>query len=548
MLPWTVLGIEQEGASERDVKRAYARLLKQHRPEDDPAGFQRLHTAYQRALAILAREKNAGVAAHVTQGLYPTTQPEDLETRPTPQPTVPIFEEPPLDANEPPPFAVPPTFAQPPTDPSTKEASAPNFAPPPQFVPPPPRKPTAELPPELIVKDIDIEEVLQSLERDDDHMPMRVLDAVLLHDRRGLRIKLAKRMLEDSARFSNAASVRFATRLAMLLAFRNSHLTERLMNMIFQIVPASERDRVLAGPNWLLDIAPEFKATINKGHWDFWCAAISNPNAINWDSKLAGFALGEADRLGQASPLGYWDGYDLLDEIVPPARQLWNLRRTTESKTSAYSIHRKSKKKRFKIPPGAFLLVVAVLLMFNAEHVMNLYHGITSRISESMPPPTTAAVEPGWTQYKDVRSFFVDAETQESMNINEEKIIVIGKRSSSGSFVYSAVLENYVRDFPTRAAYDKWKMEHGLATNTPPIRTRNQMFDEDVLRGMEILRERNQRQKEYQQIPSFNPFENPPRKIVPDSPIDLNPSSFGTSHPSVLESRTPGRIIPPTIP
>ncbi|WP_282244665.1 hypothetical protein [Stenotrophomonas sp. PS02300] len=36
---------------ERGLKRAYARLLKQTRPDEDPAGFQRLHDLYQHALA-----------------------------------------------------------------------------------------------------------------------------------------------------------------------------------------------------------------------------------------------------------------------------------------------------------------------------------------------------------------------------------------------------------------------------------------------------------------------------------------------------------------
>lgn len=46
---WSVLGLEA-GADERSVKRAYARLLKVHRPDEDAAAFQRLREAYDRAL------------------------------------------------------------------------------------------------------------------------------------------------------------------------------------------------------------------------------------------------------------------------------------------------------------------------------------------------------------------------------------------------------------------------------------------------------------------------------------------------------------------
>ncbi|MGH8053672.1 MAG: hypothetical protein ACREP4_07115 [Stenotrophomonas sp.] len=44
-----VLELEQ-GADERTIKRAYARLLRGNRPDDDPEAFQRLHEAYQTAL------------------------------------------------------------------------------------------------------------------------------------------------------------------------------------------------------------------------------------------------------------------------------------------------------------------------------------------------------------------------------------------------------------------------------------------------------------------------------------------------------------------
>lgn len=48
--PYDLLGVGDD-ADERTIKRAYARLLKRHRPDDDPEGFQRLNEAYQAALS-----------------------------------------------------------------------------------------------------------------------------------------------------------------------------------------------------------------------------------------------------------------------------------------------------------------------------------------------------------------------------------------------------------------------------------------------------------------------------------------------------------------
>jgi len=54
-------------ADERTIKRAYAKALKVIRPDEDPAGFQQLHEAYQRALAQCARrQEQRGGADGVT--------------------------------------------------------------------------------------------------------------------------------------------------------------------------------------------------------------------------------------------------------------------------------------------------------------------------------------------------------------------------------------------------------------------------------------------------------------------------------------------------
>jgi len=48
---WDILGMEPT-ESTRDIKRAYAKKLKNTRPDDDPFGFQQLHNAYKTALYI----------------------------------------------------------------------------------------------------------------------------------------------------------------------------------------------------------------------------------------------------------------------------------------------------------------------------------------------------------------------------------------------------------------------------------------------------------------------------------------------------------------
>lgn len=55
MNPWTLLGLDAD-ADTRSIKRRYAQLLKQHRPDEDAEAFQRLREAYEQALAHAAAE------------------------------------------------------------------------------------------------------------------------------------------------------------------------------------------------------------------------------------------------------------------------------------------------------------------------------------------------------------------------------------------------------------------------------------------------------------------------------------------------------------
>lgn len=62
--PWNELGLDGP-ASLEEVRRAYAQRVKEVHPEEDPEGFQRLHTAYQQARQQARRAKRAGQTAAV---------------------------------------------------------------------------------------------------------------------------------------------------------------------------------------------------------------------------------------------------------------------------------------------------------------------------------------------------------------------------------------------------------------------------------------------------------------------------------------------------
>lgn len=81
---WALEVLELDAsADERAIKRAYARLLRSNRPDDDAAAFQRLHEAYQTALHWQRHQQALATtdaeAPDDGQDPWPTAQPDALE-------------------------------------------------------------------------------------------------------------------------------------------------------------------------------------------------------------------------------------------------------------------------------------------------------------------------------------------------------------------------------------------------------------------------------------------------------------------------------------
>lgn len=87
--PFEVLGLKRKDASEADVKRAYAKCLKETRPDDDPEGFMQLRQAFTHARNIArANDANAqnlqSETPHDTADLKENTQTGPSDTAPEP--------------------------------------------------------------------------------------------------------------------------------------------------------------------------------------------------------------------------------------------------------------------------------------------------------------------------------------------------------------------------------------------------------------------------------------------------------------------------------
>ncbi len=109
--PWGVLGLWPQ-ASERDIKKAYARLLRQTRPDEDPKGFQALVAARDLALVYARRAEALRRDATPLEGrgaaeTGPAAEPAGADNAKAPLPKGEVF--PPAkdraDAPPPPPVA-----------------------------------------------------------------------------------------------------------------------------------------------------------------------------------------------------------------------------------------------------------------------------------------------------------------------------------------------------------------------------------------------------------------------------------------------------------
>ncbi|MBF0676318.1 J domain-containing protein [Pseudomonas sp.] len=96
---WEILGLKAD-ADLRSIKRRYAQLLKIHRPDEDPQGFQRLREAYEQALLACEEEGSEPPFASLMVEA-PASSRAQLPEAPLPQPAILPVESAPVSDSEP---------------------------------------------------------------------------------------------------------------------------------------------------------------------------------------------------------------------------------------------------------------------------------------------------------------------------------------------------------------------------------------------------------------------------------------------------------------
>lgn len=274
--PWSILTLDPDTATVRDVKRAYAMLLKVHRPDADPIGFQRIHGAYQMALAML--------------GNHDQRETTRLELEPNPSASEPT----------PPAIAPPSPLAQ--LEANVREAAT--------------GKDSAALNSalkslQLAVRNHpdripewgaflcsqfpDTNEPFQHLEAEDvfllmeagcHALPLRMLEWWWKINRTKHLKSLAERCLSRYPAFDEPAAVHIQARLVLLLAFIDAESAQKLANLTYPKLPPHSRSMIMNAIDERIGMGDLF-SSIPYTTRRFWEERIfpPEPDQVSWPEQ-----------------------------------------------------------------------------------------------------------------------------------------------------------------------------------------------------------------------------------------------------------------------
>ena len=386
--PWSVLGLDPDAATERDVKKAYAALVKQNRPDRDPDAFQHIHRAYEVALAQLQHSQRALVAP-----LASADEPDSPPSEPTQaQPATPTLPEEWLTAESEMRQALSEAdnlrlqqcmgrlrelaCANPALVATWEQSLLQTFET--KFI--------------QLAHSIRDEDVQLMIRERREHLPEAMLGFWQATGARLQMEALADFLLGQKPPLDFPATVLLQARLSLYLAFANLSKAEQLTNAVFPLMPPQMRDWILPRLENRLAIAKIFRTlpAENRRYWEQ-NLCPNDEETIVWDEPTLRTQFRE---LTIRCPSD-WPGYQILSEVIP--KPLFN-RMTLQFRPVSPQIQSASLTKEPTFPKF-FLhaLILIALFAFRNIHTCSENNG---RVRNDWKPETIPKSE-NWRSLND---------------------------------------------------------------------------------------------------------------------------------------------------
>lgn len=398
--PWQILELDPGSASEKDIKIAYAKLVKLHRPDIDPEGFRRVREAYEIGLAVI---RESTFEATRTTASTPVSTPQATLTSPAPTETT-SAAEPPLGIESP---TLPPSLtdaenavhrAQTASDQAAAARAIGSL-----FF-------TCRLidagsagirlwqeslhrvtggRSDLVAAGVTCTQLLAEMEAGSSiiaHACIGHWEAVGDTDS---MVKLAEAMLSEPRRVDAPEAALVALRLALETGFPSPALSMRMVNLAFPHLDRETREQLLPRIEQQSQTGAIF-AGFRDDQMRFWHQRFRRPSASwNWNDPAAEAAI---EYLASAH-YSEWSGYELLKEVAP-ANWLERLQLAQKNKAEAKAassvvghVHRA--KYGFKIPIFGWLNLIWLMPLLAYLSV-----SVLTRKPERTKP---TVVSPGWS-------------------------------------------------------------------------------------------------------------------------------------------------------
>lgn len=301
---WEILGLDASTATEREVKSAYARLIKKHRPDEDPEGFQKVRQAFEAAMAWLASGRDRGSETVI----IPNDPPPEPSAAPVPPALIEVEMEviAARDANNLATMALAMTKLLP-----VCLAIAPGAAGVQLWQDSLRRVTEGRV--ERLVPGILTAQLMTELEHGTAVITHAVLDHCEMANEMTPALALGSAILESPKRVASYEASIAALRVALLTGFLVPMNVPKLCNIAFPHVDKQARETLIPQAEQQAAIG-RIMFGLRHDLVRFWHPRILRPRASwNWDDEESQRVLAELAKARDA----YWQGYNIIRQVVP---------------------------------------------------------------------------------------------------------------------------------------------------------------------------------------------------------------------------------------